>query len=70
LPRAADVQLDIHAVNGALVRSLVQGYRAEGAGKAVWDGRDERGRTVGSGVYFAVLHAGNTHLVQKVTLLK
>ncbi|HEU4364491.1 MAG TPA: hypothetical protein VFT13_03405, partial [Candidatus Krumholzibacteria bacterium] len=70
LPYGGEVQLDIHSVDGAHVRSLVRGYRAGGAETAAWDGRDARGRVVGSGVYFAVLRAGGTRLVQKVTLLK
>ena len=70
LPHGGEVQLDIHSVDGAHVRSLVRGYRAGGAETAAWDGRDARGRVVGSGVYFAVLRAGGTRLVQKVTLLK
>jgi hypothetical protein len=70
VPRAGDVRLDIHSVDGAHVRSLVHGYRTAGAEATVWDGRNEQGRAVSSGVYVAVLRTGASHVVQKVTLIK
>jgi hypothetical protein len=41
----------IFDLSGRLVRRLVTGSRGASAGAAVWDGRDERGRTVAGGVY-------------------
>lgn len=37
--------------------SLVTEFRAQGGGRALWDGRDREGRLVSSGVYFVVAHA-------------
>ncbi|HEX7878586.1 MAG TPA: hypothetical protein VF720_04220 [Candidatus Eisenbacteria bacterium] len=45
----AGIPVEIHAVTGALVRTL----RLDGIGRAAWDLRDERGQPVGAGVYFA-----------------
>jgi flagellar hook assembly protein FlgD len=44
--------LRIYNVAGRLVRTLVSGELAAGAYQRVWDGRDESGSLVGSGVYF------------------
>ncbi len=39
--------------------SLITEFKAQGAGRAFWDGRDRRGNLVGSGVYFVVAFAEN-----------
>ncbi len=69
LPDACGVVLDIYNIKGEPVRRLVGGRRAGGSYTAVWDGRDEKGRRVGSGVYFYRLRAGKTVLSRKMVLL-
>ncbi len=65
------VRLAVYDVSGRLVRVLVDGERAPGAEHvARWDGRDERGEPVASGVYFARLVTGGESLVRKLVLLK
>ena len=39
--------------------SLITEFKAQGAGRAFWDGRDQKGNLVGSGVYFVVAFAEN-----------
>jgi hypothetical protein len=46
------VELSIYDVRGALVRSLVAVSRASGTHTVAWDGRDEAGGQVASGVYY------------------
>ena len=63
LDAPARVRLTIHDVRGALVRQIDLGHRPAGryrtTGRAArWDGRDERGEPLASGVYFARLHGG------------
>jgi hypothetical protein len=36
----------------------------------VWDGQDDRGRSVGSGVYYSRLEVGAERLVSKMVLVK
>jgi hypothetical protein len=55
LPRDGRVRLVLYDTAGRLVRTLVDGEAATGAHEARWDGRDEAGRPVGSGAYFARL---------------
>lgn len=59
LPRPAVIQLDVFDVAGRCVRSIARNeHRAAGEYLAAWDGLDDRGTPVGSGVYFVHLHAG------------
>ncbi len=57
LPQAGPVELAIYGVNGRLIRRLVKDARAAGRHTASWDGRDDAGKRVGSGVYFYQLTA-------------
>ena len=71
----ARVRLTIHDVRGARVREIDLGRRPagwyRGSGRAAsWDGRDQRGEPLASGVYFARLQAGPAAGVRKMLLLK
>lgn len=52
LPRATPVALVLYDALGRPVRRLVDGTLAAGSYRLVWDGRDQAGRSVASGVYF------------------
>ncbi|NOZ61987.1 MAG: T9SS type A sorting domain-containing protein, partial [Calditrichaeota bacterium] len=52
LPEPAQVTLSIYDINGHLVRKLVSGKQAAGVHLAIWDGRDNAGAKVVSGIYF------------------
>lgn len=71
LPRAASVRLVVYNVAGQAVRTLAAGEpRSAGPGEALWDGRDDRGRTVVSGVYFARLSVGGQAAACKFVLVR
>jgi hypothetical protein len=75
LEESAAVVVHIHNANGQRVRSLDLGQRAAGyyAGRgraAYWDGRNDRGQEVGSGVYLIDFRANDLRFSQKITLLK
>jgi hypothetical protein len=70
LPSHASVELRIYSVSGQLVRSLVDRTLHPGRYAETWDGRDERGRPVASGVYFYRLRAGDFRQTRKMTLLR
>lgn len=74
IPRNAgsqNVSLKIYDVSGRLVRTLVSGTQAPGPYPVVWDGRDDAGRGVGSGNYFARLNVGSAYREDsRITLLK
>ena len=69
------VRLIIYDLRGALVREIDVGYREAGAylttsGAARWDGRDQQGRHLASGVYMYRLQAGPSTQGSKMLLLK
>jgi len=57
LARSVAVESAIYDVNGQRIRILVDGLGEMGAHTATWDGRDDAGEEVASGVYFCRLHA-------------
>jgi len=65
------VTLEVFNVSGARVRLLLRG-ESIGAGRhtMMWDGRDESGRIVPSGVYMYRITAGDFHAWKKMTMLK
>lgn len=70
VPKAGPVRLAIHDVSGRLVRRLVDRIHAAGDHRVSWDGRNDRGSHVGSGVYLFRLDAGSASVTRKVSLLK
>ncbi len=64
------VALNVYDVSGALVRTLANETRGPGAYQVQWDGRDENGCAVASGVYFYRLVAGSFTSTRKMVLLK
>jgi hypothetical protein len=70
LPSAVRVQLSIVDVSGRRVRTLVDELQTPGSRDAIWNGRDDAGGAVASGVYFYVLEAGKQRLTKKLVLLK
>jgi hypothetical protein len=64
------VRVSIYDVTGRLVRRLVDGIRSEGEQRVIWDGRNDHGFDVGSGVYTYRLESAGTAVAGKMTLLK
>ena len=66
LSEPADVALTIYAIDGQLVRTLALGHQPAGVyqsrSRAVyWDGRNEVGEPVASGIYFYTITAGRVY---------
>jgi len=70
LPSAQTVSLRIYDERGRLVRTLVDGIAAEGDNQVLWDGKDNSGRGVASGVYHYVLKSNSGDLRHKMTLIR
>ena len=64
------VSLVIYDVRGARVRTLVNGEKAAGRYAAVWDGHNDAGAPVASGVYFCRMVAGAFSDNRRMVLLK
>jgi hypothetical protein len=70
VPRESEVSIRVYDVSGREVCTLVHGVVEPGVHEVVWDGRNDRGEYVGSGVYFCTMEAGSFHESSKMTLLK
>ncbi len=70
LPDAGWVRLVVYNILGQEVRVLVNERMEAGFFKATWDGSDERGRQVASGVYLYRIQAGSYSAIQRMLLLK
>ncbi|MDZ7374135.1 MAG: S8 family serine peptidase [candidate division KSB1 bacterium] len=64
------VTLRVYDLLGHEVRTLVDSKHSPGSYQVEWDGRDQRGQPVASGVYLVVFEAGEVRAVQKALLLK
>ncbi len=64
------VQLDIYNQKGQLVRSLVKQTQASGTHSVAFDGKDDNGRSISSGVYFYKMQAGKFNSTRKMVLMK
>jgi hypothetical protein len=70
IPQAGNVELVIYNTAGQKVRTLINQMQDASFYKVVWDGRDESGQSVASGIYFYRLVAGNFSKIEKMTLIK
>jgi 3-phytase len=70
LPEPAKVRLIIYSITGQQVLKLVDDFQPAGYKQARWDGKNQYGKVVSSGVYLIHLEAGQQHLTRRLTLLK
>ncbi len=70
LPSAQAVRLEVYAMDGRRVATLLDESRGAGRHEVVWDGRDGDGKVVASGTYFCRLLAGPYSDVRKMVLMK
>ena len=75
LAEAAEVTLTIYDLNGKMIRRLAVGHQAVGMYRsrsraAYWDGRNQLGESVASGLYFYTLTAGEFTGTRRMLILK
>lgn len=70
IPEAGLVKVEIFNILGQRVKSLVSDYKAPGRYSVIWDGRNEAGQEVSSGVYFYRLQESERTDIRKMLLLK
>ena len=64
------LRLAVYDVSGRLVKTLYEGVMDQGKHKATWDGQNNAGRAVSSGVYFCKLITKNNVAEAKMVILK
>jgi hypothetical protein len=75
LAKPTEVVMSIYAADGRLIRTLELGHQSVGiyesrSRAAYWDGRNEFGEPVASGVYFYTLTAGDFTATRKMLIRK
>lgn len=70
LPEASDVELSIYDATGSRVRRLVDDHIPAGHHLRIWDGMDEQGHRLPSGVYFARVQTQTHESRQKLWLVR
>lgn len=70
LPKSAAIELAVYNILGQKVKTLAEGTYSAGAHAVLWNGMDESGMTVSTGIYFYRLNAGEKVLVRKMVVLK
>lgn len=70
LSAIAEVQLDVFDILGRRVTTLADGELEAGVHRVIWDGRDEEGAAVASGIYFYRLRSDKFTQTRKMLLLK
>ncbi len=64
------VSLHIYNITGQLVKTLVNGEQEPGYYRVIWDGKDNKGNEVTSGIYLYKIIAGNFQQVRKMIIMK
>jgi flagellar hook assembly protein FlgD len=70
LAEAAPTRLEIYNLTGRKVRTLVSGHQAAGHHNLTFDGKDDNGAALVSGVYFYKLSSGNLVAQKKMLFMK
>lgn len=68
--RSTPTKLTIYDASGRQIRTLIDRVVESGIHTTVWDGRDENGRSVRSGVYFYRFESGSTVQTKKMICLR
>ena len=70
VPQASDISIVIYNALGQKIRNLVNGTVQQGSHLVQWNGRNDSGSMMPSGIYFYVLEAGNSRITKKMVLMK
>ncbi len=70
MPKAGDVQIAVFNVLGQRVTDLINGYQEAGSHEVVWNGKDDGGSSVASGIYFYRIKTSEFSDTKKMLLLK
>ncbi|MCK4312608.1 MAG: T9SS type A sorting domain-containing protein, partial [Candidatus Cloacimonetes bacterium] len=70
LPQPSKVELSIYNIRGQKVKTLISQEMEKGIWKEIWNGTDNNGMSVASGIYFYKLEAGEYGKIQKILLIK
>jgi hypothetical protein len=70
LEKSGETSLQIYDLSGKLVRTLVDQMKEPGHYSLIWDGRNDRGENLASGIFYVQLKSQNVSRSRKIVLLK
>ncbi len=70
IPSESKIELSIYNIKGQKVKTLIKGTQQSGSYTIIWEGKDDNGKPVGSGLYFYKLRTEDKVLTKKMLLLK
>lgn len=70
IPEAMPVKIVVYNISGQRIKNLADDWLSPGYYKTTWDGRDDAGRNISTGIYFVRILAGNNAMTQKVIKIK
>ncbi|MBI2416483.1 MAG: T9SS type A sorting domain-containing protein [Ignavibacteriales bacterium] len=70
VPQDSEVEITIYNVMGEKIRTLVREMKQAGYYSATWNGKNEYGRAISSGIYIYSMKAGKFQSTKKLTFLK
>jgi hypothetical protein len=70
LPSSGSIRVVVYDISGRLVRELENDNYEAGEHSIIWDGRNEGGETVSSGIYLYSITTSSSQLMRKMVLLK
>ncbi|MBN2105442.1 T9SS type A sorting domain-containing protein [bacterium] len=70
LKKEGPVNLLVVNILGQKIKTLFQGGKAAGTDRIIWDGRDESGNEVPSGIYFFIIENGKHRMVQRMEVIR
>ena len=70
LPEARNVRLAVYDAAGRVMKTLANGSLEAGQYRRVWDGRDDAGRSVATGLYFLRYEAGDFRAWRKIAVVR
>jgi len=70
IPKASEVRITVYNILGEKVKTLVSGYLSAGSSSVKWDGTNDKGEQVSSGIYVYQMIAGNSIIIRRMILIK
>ena len=70
IPKLSDVDMQVVDINGRKIRNLLNNTLASGNHNVSWDGTNNSGVNMSSGIYFIILNVDGVILSQKLSLIR
>jgi flagellar hook assembly protein FlgD len=65
-----EINISIYDITGRLIKTLRSGRQIRGMHEIVWDGKNNKGEKISSGIYFCHLMTDEKSLSRKIILLR